>query len=185
VYSRFLSCSLIICCMRVVVPVEHVLSHCCNMSGTIKNIYEGVVVLRVLCCDFVCVCTYAILSTVVAQLVVLRWCLDVVHVVFRRSMIFFPTVLFAVSETVKFCICDVDVNVDLSCRWLRNVCKLSLCNYLLEYCLVTWLLGAVVLSRVVGTGLRFLLCNVGSNELAGGGAWGRFLVLWWGKCVDR
>jgi hypothetical protein len=31
VCSRFLSCSLIICCVRFVVPVEHVLSHCCDM----------------------------------------------------------------------------------------------------------------------------------------------------------
>jgi hypothetical protein len=28
---RFLSCSLIICSVRIVVPVEQVLSHCCNM----------------------------------------------------------------------------------------------------------------------------------------------------------
>jgi hypothetical protein len=51
------------------------------------------------------VCTYAILSTVVAQVVVLRRCLDVVDVVFHRSMIFFlcfSIMLFAVSETVKF-----------------------------------------------------------------------------------
>jgi hypothetical protein len=40
--------------VRVVVPVEHVLSHCCNMSGTIKNMREGVVVLRALVV-FVCV----------------------------------------------------------------------------------------------------------------------------------
>jgi hypothetical protein len=32
-----------------------------------------------------------------------------------------------------------------------------------------------VLSRVVGTGLRFLLCNVGSSEMAGGGGWGGLL----------
>jgi hypothetical protein len=28
---RFLSCSLIMCCVRVVVPVEPVLAHSCNM----------------------------------------------------------------------------------------------------------------------------------------------------------
>jgi hypothetical protein len=32
VCSRFLSCSLIICCLRIVVPVEHVL-------GEIRNAY--------------------------------------------------------------------------------------------------------------------------------------------------
>jgi hypothetical protein len=31
VCSRCVSCSFIICCVRVVVPVEHVLSHCCDM----------------------------------------------------------------------------------------------------------------------------------------------------------
>jgi hypothetical protein len=31
VCSRFLSCLLIICCVCIVVPVEQVLSHCCNM----------------------------------------------------------------------------------------------------------------------------------------------------------
>jgi hypothetical protein len=28
-----------------------------------------------------------------------------------------------------------------------------------------------MLSRVVGIGLRFLICNVGGSELAGGGKW--------------
>jgi hypothetical protein len=120
------------------------------------------------------VCTYAILSIVVAQLVVLRWCLDVVDVVFRRSMIFsffFLLCCLLCLKQLNCFMCDVDVNVNLSCRWLIlvYVCKLSLCNYLLGYCLVVWLLGAVVFSRVVGTGLRFLLCNVESCVLAGGG----------------
>jgi hypothetical protein len=72
-----------------------------------------------MCCPTVVIC--AILSAVVAQLVVLRWRLDVADVVFRRSIIF---------------------------SFVSLLCCL-LC--LLEYCLVAWLLGAVVLSRVVGT----------------------------------
>jgi hypothetical protein len=96
VCSRVLSRSLIICRVRVV-PVEHVLSHCCNRSGTIKNIHEGVVVLRVFSGFCVCVCTYAFLSTVVAHLVVLRWCLDVVDVVFRRSI----TIISSISSGVE------------------------------------------------------------------------------------
>jgi hypothetical protein len=95
VCSRILSCSLIICCVRVVVPVEHMLSHCCNMCYFIYCSGSGSYPALVSShggCFFFC-----------------------------RSMIIS---LFLLSFAVSEC------------------------------CLVTWLLGAVMLSRVVATGRK-------------------------------
>jgi hypothetical protein len=93
--------------MRVVVPVEHVLSHCCNM------------------CYFIYISGPASCLTLVSS---------------RGGCCF--------SSFYDF-------------FFIFLLCCL-LC--LLEYRLGAWLLGAVVLSRVVETGLRFLLCNVGSQS---------------------
>jgi hypothetical protein len=87
------------------------------------------------------------------------------------------------TETIRFT-CDVDVNVDLSYRCLRDVYKLLLCNYLLECGLVAWIMGGVVPGRVVGNELRFLLGNVGTSMWTGSGG-GGFEIVVERRCVGK
>jgi hypothetical protein len=98
VCSRFLSCSMVICRVHVVITVEHVLSHYCSMCY---------------------------MSTVVAPLVVLLWWL-------KRGGYCFAS--FYVLSMFFYC---------------------AVLRRLLEYCLVVWLLGDVVLGRDGGTELNY------------------------------